>query len=153
MKKFDSEYQPENRRTRNKLTLALEAIRAEHLLGTDPTTSKEDAERAVFAFLAKSAFTPTAETAAIASTCLTTLAKKMWPDSKASHDPVTFKFDRKLHPTENANAIMEAVAVGDIPPDIGMMLIGGVKDVIAITESTELIQRLEAIEQALKGQK
>lgn len=149
MKKFDSEYQPVNRRTRNKLTLVLEAIKSEKLLGTDDTTSKEDAEKAVFAYLAKAAFTPTPETALLASTCMTALLKKAWPDSKPTNEPVTFKFDRLAHPADNANAIMDAVSSGELPPDVGMVLIGGIKDVIAITESTELIKRLDALEAAL----
>lgn len=149
MAKFDSENQPQKRRSKSKLTLVLEAIRSEKLLDTDESTSQEDAERAVFAFLAKTAFTPTAETAALANTCMATLMKKAWPDSKLSNDPINFKFDRSLPPSDNAHAIMDAVASGEIPPDVGMVLIGGVKDIISINESTELVQRLERIEQQL----
>lgn len=150
MAKFDSDNQPQRRRSKSKLTLVLEAIRNEHLLDTDETTSQEDAERAVFAFLAKAAFNPTPETALMANTCMATLMKKAWPDSKPSHEPITFKFDRNLSPSDNANSIMDAVSSGEIPPDVGMVLIGGIKDVISITESTELIKRLEAIEESLK---
>lgn len=150
MKKFDSEYQPENRRTRNKLTLALEAIRSEGLIGTDPTSSKEETEKAVFAFMAKSAFNPTPDTAVISNAAFNMLIKKMYPDSKATNDPINFKYNKTDTPAEKAESVMESVASGDIPPDIGSTLIGMIKDTIAITESTELIRRLEAIEESLK---
>ncbi len=151
MKKFDSEYQPANRRTRNKLTLVLEAIKSEKLLGTDDTTSREDAEKAVFAYLAKAAFMPTTEQAVLSNTCMTALLKKAWPDSKPTNDPVTFKFDKDLPPAENADAIMTSVACGDIAPDIGALLISMIKDTIQISESTELIKRLDMLEEALKA--
>jgi hypothetical protein len=151
LKKFDSEYQPVNRRTRNKLTLVLEAIKSEKLLGTDDTTSREDAEKAVFAYLAKAAFSPTPETAPLASTCMTALLKKAWPDSKPTNEPVTFKFDRSLPAVENADSVMTAVACGGIAPDVGALLIGMIKDTIQISESTQLVERLEAIEKALNS--
>ena len=151
MKKFDSDYQPVNRRTRNKLTLVLEAIKSEKLLGTDDTTSREDAEKAVFAYLAKAAFMPTPETAVLSNTCMVVLLKKAWPDSKPTNEPVTFKFDKSLPAVENADSVMTAVACGDIAPDVGALLIGMIKDTIQISESTQLVERLEAIEKALNS--
>lgn len=149
MAKFDSENQPQRRRSKSKLTLVLEAIRQEKLINTDESTSYEDAEKAVFGYLAKAAFAPTPETAVLANTCMSALLKKAWPDSKPTNEPITFKFSRTAHPADNANSVMDAVASGELPPDIGMILIGGIKDVIAITESTELIKRLDALEAAL----
>ena len=153
MKKFDSEYQPENRRTRNKLTLALEAIRSECLIGTDPTSSKEETEKAVFAFMAKAAFNPTEDTAAMSTAAFNMLIKKMYPDSKATNDPINFKYNKTDTPAEKAESVMEAVAAGDIPTDIGSTLIGMIKDTIAITESTELIKRFEDIVESFEALK
>lgn len=149
MKKFDSNYQPENRRTRNKLTLALEAIRSECLLGTSEKTSKEDTEKAVFAYMANAAFNPTPDTAVLSNSAFNTIIRKMYPDSKPSNDPINFKYDRNATASDKAESVLEAVASGDIPPDIGATLIGMIKDGIAIKESTELMLRLEEVEKKL----
>lgn len=146
---FSSENQPLTKRTKNKLTLILEAIREQSLLDTNPETSKEQTEKAVFAFLAKTAFCPTPDTAVLANSCLTALIKKAWPDSKPSCEPIEFKFNRNATPSENASSVLEAVSGGLIAPDIGAMLIGMIKDSIAIHESTELAKRLDELEKSL----
>lgn len=148
--KFTSENQPESRRTRNKLTLVLEAIQEAALLGTDKDTAKEDVEKAVFKFLAQTAFYPSEDTAALAAPCLNLLIKKAWPDSKPAAEKVEFTYDKDDTPANNASRIIEAVSTGIIPPDIGQMLIGMIKDSIAISESTELVKRLEEIEALLR---
>ena len=148
--KFTSENQPETRRTRNKLTLVLEAIQDAELLGTNPETSKENVEKAVFKFLAQTAFYPTEENASLAAPCLNLLIKKAWPDSKPAAEKVEFSYDRADTAANNAHRVIEKVASGEIPPDIGQMLIGMIKDSIAINESTELVKRLEELEQMLK---
>ena len=99
--------------------------------------------------MAKAAFNPTPDTAVISNAAFNMLIKKMYPDSKASNDPVSFGYDKAATASEKAESVMEAVAAGDIPPDIGATLIGMIKDTIAITESTELIKRLEDIEKKL----
>lgn len=151
--RFSKENQPAVKRTKNKLTLVLEAIQSEKLLNTNSKSSKEDVEKAVFAYLAKTAFMPTEENAPMASHCLQLLIKKAWPDSKPSNDPVNFKYDRNATASDKAESVLEAVASGDIPPDIGATLIGMIKDGIAIKESTELVLRLEEIEKKLSGSK
>lgn len=148
-KKFSEDYQPSNYRSRNKLTLVLEAIRESHLLGTDESTSKENAEKAVFAWMAKAAFNPTLEQAVVSNTCLNALIKKAWPDSKPSAEKVEFVYDKSATPADNAQSVIDAVSKGDISPDIGGVIIGMIKDTIAITESTELIKRLEELESKL----
>jgi hypothetical protein len=119
------------------------------LLDTDETTSKEQTEKAVFAFLARTAFMPSEEGAAMANSCLNALIKKAWPDSKPSCEPIEFKFDRHATPSENTLSVLEGVSAGSIAPDIGAMIIGMIKDSIAIEESTDLAKRLEEVEKAL----
>lgn len=148
-KQFSEDYQPSKYRSKNKLTLVLEAIRQEKLLGTDPKTSKEDAEKAVFGWMAKAAFNPTPEQAVVANTCLNALIKKAWPDSKPAAEKVEFEYDSNKTPAENAQSVVTSVSIGEISPDIGAVIIGMIKDTIAITESTELVKRLEDLEQRL----
>ena len=151
MSKFSSEHQPAVKRTKNKLTLVLEAIKQEKLLNTDGRTSKEGVEKAVFAYLAKAAFSPTEDQAVIANLCLQTLIKKGWPDSKPTCEPIQFKYDKSGTASDNAQSVLYAVSTGDIPADVGGVIIGMIKDGIAIKESTDMIQRLEAIEAQLKA--
>ena len=148
-KQFSEDYQPSNYRTRTKLTLVLEAIKQENLLGTDEKTSKENAEKAVFAWMAKAAFNPTSEQSIVSNLCLGALIKKAWPDSKPSAEKVAFKYDKGATPSENAQSVLLAVADGDIAPDIGGAIIGMIKDTLQITESTELVKRLEELESKL----
>lgn len=150
-KKFDSEYQPTRRRTRDKLTLVLESIREANLLDLDETSSRETAEKAVFKFLAKAAFMPSVEEAQLSNTALNLLIKKAWPDNKPTAEKVEFDYDKSSSPSDNANAVLDAVSKGDLAPDIGQMLIGMIKDTLQIVESTELIKRLEEIEKSLSA--
>ena len=64
---------------------------------------------------------------------------------------VTIELDIKEGAThaEKAEAIFNAVSTGAITIESGQMLIGMIKDSIAIQESTEVVKRLEEIEQML----
>lgn len=148
-KQFDADYQPRKRRGRDKLTLVLESIRDNALLGLDGESTLDATEKAVFGYLAQAAFMPTSEQAVLSNSALNLIMKKGWPDNKPASEKIEFKFDSSAPPADNANLIMGAVASGEIPPDIGQMLIGMVKDTISIAESTELIARLDALEVAL----
>lgn len=154
-KKFSEDYQPSSYRSRNKLTLVLEAIRESNLLGTDEETSKENAEKAVFAWMAKAAFNPTPEQAVVANTCLNALIKKAWPDSKPSAERVKFEYDKNKTPAENAQEVLFQVSREEIAPDVGGVIVGMIKDTLQITEQTEIIERFEKmaadIEKLKKG--
>jgi len=79
------------------------------------------------------------------------IARDLGLNDKPSSELVSFKFDEKLSSVENANNLIKLIASGVLPADIGATLISTLKDTLQIQESTELIQRLEAIEAALKG--
>lgn len=52
-------------------------------------------------------------------------------------------------PTEKAQAIMNSIANGEIPADIGAIIIGATKDCVIIEEGTELKARILEIEKKL----
>ena len=139
-----------DRPTRGKAqkTLILEAIRESALLNCGPDTSKEDAEREVFKFLAESAFNPTEETANVSNTALQTLMKKGWPDVKAVAPCVKFDFDADADKSAQAIQIMNAVSNSEISPDTGVNLINALSSIIKIKEADEFENRLKALEQA-----
>ena len=89
-------------RGRSKRSIILDAIKKESLLGVRKNACAEDVEMAFFGFLAKSAFNPNPETAAVSNTCLNTLAKKGWPDMKSVMPNVEFDLDVNAKPLEQA---------------------------------------------------
>jgi hypothetical protein len=79
--------------------------------------------------------------------------KRIQPPLKPSGEKVKLNIPPSATPLEKCEIILSYVFDGTISPDQGQMLVGMVKDTLQIQESTELIQRLEAIEAALKGVK
>lgn len=82
---------------------------------------------------------------------LTECLKRIEPPLKQTG--VTVELDIKEGAThaEKAETIFQAVSDGNITIESGQMLIGMIKDTLQITESTELVERLERIEEALKN--
>ena len=149
--KFSADNQPDpskKKRGKAQKTLILEAIREAALLNCDSDTSKEDAEKKVFQFLAESAFNPTEETANVSNTALQTLMKKGWPDVKAVAPCVKFDFDADADKSVQAIQIMNAVSNSVISPDTGVNLINALSSIIKIKEADEFENRLKALEQA-----
>lgn len=133
-------------RGRGAKTLILETLRENALLSLDESATKEEAEKAVFKFLAEAAFNPTRETAFIANTALSTLMKKGWPDVKSCDQVVEFNYTEGSTPSKKADQIMKAISNGKVPPNIGIALLSGLLSAMKITEISEFDQRLTAIE-------
>lgn len=130
---------------KHKRTLILETIRENALLGLKSDATNEEAEKAVFHFLAKSAFNPTPETAAISNTALSQLLKKGWADIKPQDEPVKFTFTSRTM-TGKANQILKAISLGEIPPSIGVGLLSALTSMMKIKEISELEERIKALE-------
>lgn len=77
---------------------------------------------------------------------LAELLKRYNPAPKSTLPPITFNFKKEWTPLQKADAIMDAMSVGDIPPDVGVMIIEGINKLLGIEETTELAKRLEALE-------
>ena len=130
-------------------TLILDAMRERAVLELTKDSTKEDAEKAYFGFLAEAAFNPTPDTAVVSNTCLATLSKKGWPDMKATLPLCEFKFTPEGTPTQKATEILNAISNGEIPPDIGMSLISAMASVLKIEEVTEIKKEIELIKEKL----
>lgn len=76
--------------------------------------------------------------------------RRIEPPLKPSGEKIVLPFTPNSTHEEKALTVLSAVSNGDISPDTGQVVIGMIKDTIAITESTELIKRLEAIEESIK---
>ncbi len=139
MKQFSKDYQPERRRGPSKKLAMLNAIEkkfqggtqefCEHILEVGLTGGPEGS--AVPALL---------------SECL----KRVEPPLKPSGVTIELDIKEGATHTEKAEVIFHAVSDGVITIEAGQMLIGMLKDLIAIHESTEIVKRREEIEAALR---
>ena len=136
-------------RGKSKKNLILDAIREMSLLQLSSEASREDAEKAVFGFLAEAAFNPTEDTSTVANTCLNQLMKKGWPDVKPIMPMVEFEFDQEGTHLDKATQILSAVAKGDISPDVANMLIGSIASMMKIAEITDLEERIKQLESSI----
>lgn len=154
MPKQDGYITPDKRkgmpsRGKGKQTLILESIKKAALLGLSEASTNDDAEIAVFKFMAESAFNPTADTATVSSACLTHLMSKGWPSLKPQDPLVEFDFDKDASPSERAGQIMNAVAGGSIPPSLGVSLLSAMSSVMKIEEVTSIKADIERIKEQL----
>lgn len=78
------------------------------------------------------------------------ILRKVMPASKSTYPDIEFDYNPEWSHVEKANAIMSGIASGQIPPDVGHMLIDSLSKMLGIEEVTELAKRLEAIEKLLE---
>lgn len=81
------------------------------------------------------------------------ILRKVMPASKATYPSIEFEYDPLWTHVKKADSIMTAMAQGDIPPDVGHMLIDGLQKMLGIEEVTELAKRLEALEKIINAEK
>lgn len=79
------------------------------------------------------------------------ILRRIMPASKSTYPDIEFDYDPEWTHVEKANAIMNGIASGQIPPDVGHMLIDSLSKMLGIEEVTELARRLEAIEKLLES--
>ncbi len=76
--------------------------------------------------------------------------KRVQPPLKPTGEKIEIAIPEGATPSDKCECIFSAVVRGEVTPDVGQMLIGMIKDSIAISESTELVKRLEEIEALLR---
>lgn len=140
---FSEGMQPDKRRGKSKRTLILEAIKSESLLTVSPDSSNEDCEKAFFGHILKRAVNPEDQNSAM---LLKTVLDKGWSSVKSSMEPVKFKLDKSKTLDEQANQILIAISDGDLPPDVGVMMINAITNMLKIKEVTDLEERIKALE-------
>ena len=133
-------------RGRSKRTLILEAILESSAIGLPKNATKEQAEKAWFSELLKRALTPDDGDSGL---CLRLLTERGWSSLKPSSDCVQFDFDEDGDFHKQAAQVMKAISLGEVPPDLGLAFVSGIKSMLDIEEVTELKGRLEAIEKEL----
>lgn len=79
------------------------------------------------------------------------LITRLAPIHKASAEPVKFDYPEDGTDTEKIDAIIKATSDGEIPPDLAKTIVDMIATRLDVLDRTELIKRLEKIEQALSA--
>ena len=140
---FSEGMQPDKRRGKSKRTLILEAIKEESLLTVSPDSSNEECEKAFFGHILKRAVNPEDQNSAM---LLKTVLDKGWSSVKSSMEPVKFTLDKSKTLDNQASQILLAISDGDLPPDVGVMMINAITNMLKIKEVTDLEERIKALE-------
>ena len=66
--------------------------------------------------------------------------------SRAQTERVEFDFDASASVTEQAEAVLQAIADGKVAPDVGKQILDGISTLYGIKQIAELEARLQALE-------
>ena len=138
----DNQPDPKTRPTRgkNKRTLLLDAIRElipEEMEG-------HDAEAFFYKLLVRQA-------AAGDSRIMKEVFARLHPVEKSVLPEYVINFPEEASPSEKIDHITKAIATGEVPADVGKLMVDIIAQGVRILEVTELMERLEKIEAILAG--
>ena len=139
---FAEDKQPNKRRGKSGKTLVLEGIKAAIPL----CESAEQAQTLYFKEVAQRAFNPDDKDSAM---LLKWMGDKGWASLKAVLEPVAFEYPEDGSRLEKADAVLNAMAKGVIPADVGSLFLRANDDVSSIEVDDVLRKRLEEIEKSL----
>ena len=145
---FSSENQPPKGRGKSFKNKLLETVREEALLDVPSSASKERAEQAVLAHMARRAFDPDDGASGM---LLKTIFDKAYTSLKAVMPTVEFEYEVSECPVERANQIILAASKGQLPPDVAAIFLQAVKAASDIEVNTELKNRIEKLEAMING--
>lgn len=74
------------------------------------------------------------------------LLKRLSPIQKAVMPHYPFELDSTLDHHEQASQVVKAVSNGELPADVGSMIIGSITNMLKIKEVTDFEHRLKALE-------
>lgn len=81
------------------------------------------------------------------------MLKRVSPIPKQTFNPVQIEFPENGTPAQKADAVLKAMAAGDVSPDIGHIFIEAISKSLGIEEITDLAKRLEELEKIIRAQK
>ncbi len=143
----DKDGNPISSRGRSFKNKLFDAIKEESLLELPRKDSTPKAIEKVFlAHLARRAFEEDTKESAV---LLKELVNKSYPPLKAALPEFQIDVPEDATASQRANLILQAVTNGQIPPDVGQMLIGAAKTCMEIELGSDLIERLEGLENQL----
>lgn len=134
--------------SRNKRTLMLEALHREVVdeFG-DTFESKEAAELAFVQKLVRRAQDAKDKASLMFSK---EILDRLCPTDKATLPVYTFELGEEGSPSERIAAVALAVSRGEIPPDVGNIMVNMISAGVKVEETTELMERISRLEQMLQ---
>lgn len=130
-------------------TRALNALREKSLLGLKEGATRCDAEQAFVELLVDKAISP--EDGEDQKFWLNILISRGWAPLKQTSEPIVIEgFPESGSLLDKANAIVNAVAAGLMPVEIGASFVTALKATIDIETSTELKDQVEELKLALE---
>lgn len=134
-------------RGKTKRTIMLEAIHAEiKCEAGEYFDSKEEAETAYMRVMVRRSLDVNDR----ASSVLTKeVMDRLCPVDKATLPTYEIDIPADASPAERIAAVIEAVGRGDVPPDVGNLVVNMISAGVKVEETTELMQRLEQLEKLL----
>lgn len=145
---FTKDKRPDTTRGKALKTKLFEVMRKESLLGVSDSASKEVIEEAFLKHWAERAFDKSNPESTM---LLRELLNKCYQSLKPTLPAVDFDFDAELTPLQQVNQVITAASNGAIPPDIAGVFIQAVKYAHDIEETTTLRERMDRLEEALRG--
>jgi len=73
---------------------------------------------------------------------------KVLPSVKAHAAPVEFDYDTSAPISDQVSAVIEGISRGQVPPDVGRLVIESIKALADVRATEELAARIEALEAA-----
>jgi hypothetical protein len=135
-------------RGRGKRNVIIDAMRESALAGVPKNATDEQVEDAWFKHLISQAIDSECKDAGL---CLRLITERGWSALKPASECVKFEFDKDASTTKQASQVMDAVADGIIPPDLGIAFVSGIRSMIDIEANVELKARLEKLESIVNG--
>ena len=129
-------------------TLLLEVLREESMVGLKNKSTKDEANKAFIKHIAVRALNVEDPNSAM---LLKELITKSYPSLKPTLDKITFDFREDGTALQKANDVLNAISTGNIPPDVGVLIMSVIKDNSVIEANTVLTERIEKLEAALNG--
>jgi Lhr-like helicase len=127
-------------------TLLLEVLREESMIGLKKKATKDEANKAFIKHIANRALNIEDPNSAM---LLKELITKSYPSLKPTLDKINFEFRADGTDLQKANDVLKAISTGKIPPDVGGLVMGVIKDNSVIEANTELAERIEALEKLI----
>lgn len=143
---FSDEVKPTRGRGKSFLTKLTDVIRDKAMLEVGEGASKEEAERAFIEHLSQRAFDASDGQSV---QLLKSLIDKSYPPLKSALPKYEFNLPENATASQRSEAIMKAVADGDIPADVGALMVQTAKTCLEIEMGSDLVERLESLERQL----
>ena len=124
-------------------SILFDVLREESQIDLNPSSSRDDAEKAFIKHAAIRAFDTDDNASA---TILNEFMKRSFPPLKPTSETIKFDFPVNGTATDKALAVIAAISNGELPVDIGQTIVGIIKDSVIIEEGTDLKERIAKLE-------